>query len=175
MQVLPFPLYATLGNHDLGVSSESPAFHRYFGRASFSFAYRGARFTLLDSGTATIAPRVYRKLDRWLAAGRDGLHLVMTHMPPLDVAGLRNNAFASRAEAHKLLGLLANAGVDLTIYGHVHSFHAFANVGIEAFISGGGGGIGEAFDGIDRHFLVLDVDPAAQRVTPGVVRVGSAN
>ncbi|MCA9546844.1 MAG: metallophosphoesterase [Myxococcales bacterium] len=174
MEVLPFPLYATLGNHELGESSTAPAFHRYFGRASFSFPWRGARFTLVDSGTATLAPRTWRSLHTWLAQGRDGFHLFMTHMPPLDVAGLRNNAFASRAEAHKLLGTLARAGVDLTIHGHVHSFHAYAQVGMPAFITGGGGGIGEAFDGIDRHFLVIEIDPVAQTALPAVVRVGAA-
>ncbi len=173
MAVLPFPLYTTLGNHELGGSATSPAFHRDFGRASFSFAYRGARFTLVDSGTATIAPRTYRKLAGWLAAGRDQFHLFMTHMPPLDVAGLRNNAFASRAEAHTLLGLLARAGVDLTVHGHVHSFHHYAQVGMPALITGGGGGIGEAFDGIDRHFVVLTVDPVTQEAVPAVVRVGA--
>ncbi len=175
MEALPFPLFATLGNHELGAGTASPPFHDLFGRGSFSFAYRGVRFTLLDSASATLAPRTYDKLDRWLAAGRDGLHLAMMHIPPLDAFGLRNGAFASRGEAHKLLGLLARAGVDVTVYGHVHTFKAYTNVGIDAYITGGGGAIPERLDGIGRHFMTFRAEPAAGRIVPGVVRISPAD
>lgn len=41
--------------------------------------------------------------------------------------------------------------VDLTVHGHVHSYYAFANAGIPAFITGGGGAIPERFDAIGRQ------------------------
>ncbi len=48
----------------------------------------------------------------------------------------------------------------------------FVNAGIPAHVSGGGGAEPMRLDGIDRHFLVVDVDPAAEVVTGvGVVRV----
>jgi 3',5'-cyclic-AMP phosphodiesterase len=59
----------------------------------------------------------------------------------------------------KLLGRMARGSVDLTLYGHIHTYLSFENAGIEAHISGGGGAIPERFDGIGRHFLVVDVDP----------------
>jgi Icc protein len=169
LRTLAFPVYCTLGNHELG--SPGTPFHDWFGRGSFSFPFRGARFTLLDSGSATLAPLVYRWLDGWLAAGADGFHVVATHIPPLDPVGTRNGAFASRLEASRLLGLLAAGRVDLTIYGHVHSYYAFANAGISAFISGGGGGIPERLDGIARHYLTVDVDPVSQLSQVAVVRI----
>jgi 3',5'-cyclic-AMP phosphodiesterase len=169
LRTLAFPVYCTLGNHELG--TPGTPFHDWFGRGSFSFAFRGARFTLLDSGSATLAPVVYRWLDGWLAAGADGFHVVATHIPPLDPVGTRNGAFASRLEASRLLGLLAAGGVDLTVYGHVHSYYAFVNAGIPAFISGGGGGIPERLDGIARHYLTVDIDPASQRSQVAVVRI----
>lgn len=171
METLPFPLFATLGNHELGQGSTAPPFHALVGRGNLSFDWRGVRFTLLDAASATIAPRVYDRLDGWLDAGRDGLHLVLQHIPPLDPAGFRNGAFASRAEALKLLSLLQRANVDLTIYGHVHSYYAFTNAGIEAHITGGGGAIPERFDGIGRHFLSILAEPARQRLRTSVVRV----
>jgi hypothetical protein len=58
--------------------------------------------------------------------------------------------------------------VDLTLYGHIHSYYAFDNAGIPAYISGGGGAIPERFDQIGRHFLTVDV--AAER---GVERVAT--
>ncbi len=169
MRTLAFPVYATLGNHELGAAG--PPFHDLFGRGSFSFTFRGARFTLLDSGSATLAPQVYDWLDGWLAAGARSFHLVATHIAPLDPAGTRNGAFASRLEAGLLLGRLAAGGVDATIYGHVHSYYAFANAGIPAYISGGGGGIPERLDGIGRHYLTIDVHPTTQQHQVAVVRV----
>lgn len=153
---LPIPLYATLGNHELG--SDRVHFQEMFGRASTSFVFRGVRFSLVDSASATIDPAVYERLDRWLAAGRASTHVVAMHIPPLDPAGSRNGGFASRVEAGKLLARLADGAVDFTIYGHVHTYYAFENAGIPAVISGGGGSIPDRLDGIGRHYVAVDVD-----------------
>jgi Icc protein len=64
-------------------------------------------------------------------------------------------------DGHRLLGRLVEGGVDLTLYGHIHTHVAFENAGIPARISGGGGADPMKLDGIDRHFLVLDVDDRA--------------
>lgn len=169
LKSLPVPMFATLGNHELG--SRPPAFHTVFGRGSFRYLFRGVQFTMLDSASATIAPLTYTRLAGWLAEGRDRLHVVGMHIPPIDPVGTRNGAFASRAEAGRLLALLAGGGVDLTLYGHIHSYYSFWNAGIPAYISGGGGAIPERFDGIGRHFLVVDADPALGEVKVHVVRV----
>ncbi len=157
MKSLRIPYYTTLGNHELG---ESPSlYHDYFGRGSSSFTFHGVRFTLLDSASATLDSRVDDWLDDWLARGRSQVHVVAMHIPPLDPTGVRNGAFASRNEAAELLGRLAAGRVDLTLYGHVHSYYRFNNAGIDAHISGGGGAIPEKFDGIGRHFLDVAVAP----------------
>jgi Icc protein len=169
LKSLPVPMFATLGNHELG--SRPPAFHTVFGRGSFRYLFRGVQFTMLDSASATIAPLTYTRLEGWLAEGRDRLHVVGMHIPPIDPVGTRNGAFASRAEAGRLLALFAGGGVDLTLYGHIHSYYSFWNAGIPAYISGGGGAIPERFDGIGRHFLVVDADPALGEVKVHVVRV----
>jgi len=169
MKTLPFPLYASPGNHDIGTDEHH--FQRTFGRCSFSFDYGGVRVTSLDSASATLAPRVHRRLDDWLTAGRDRLHVVISHIPPLDPVGTRNGAFASRLEGADLLGRLSRGGVDLTIYGHVHSYYVFENAGIEAIITGGGGAIPQRLDGIGRHYLVVEADPARQRFVAAPIRV----
>jgi hypothetical protein len=166
---LRVPLFATLGNHELG--ADGTAFHRLFGRGSFRYLYRGVQITMLDSATATIAPTTYDRLAGWLAEGQQRLHIVAMHIPPLDPIGTRNGAFASRAEAARLLALLAGGAVDLTIYAHIHSYYSFWNAGIPAYISGGGGAIPERFDGIGRHFLDVDVDATANLAEVRVVRV----
>jgi hypothetical protein len=171
LEVANVPYYTTLGNHELGVSTEAPAYQRHYGRANFRFVYRGVHFSMLDSASATIDPIVYDWLDGWLEDGRQSVHVVAMHIPPLDPIGVRNGAFASRNEAAKLLTRLANGKVDLTLYGHIHSYYDFDNAGIPAYISGGGGAIPERFDHIGRHFLVVDVDPEKGIAGVDVVRV----
>lgn len=169
MKSLNFPCYSTLGNHELG--TDDKLYQEYFGRGNYRFDYRGVRFTMLDSASATIAAPVYDWLDGWLAEGAGRAHVAAMHIPPLDPVGARNGGFASRAEANKLLAKLADGGVDLTFYGHVHSYYAYSNAGIPAYVTGGGGAIPERLDGIGRHFLVVDVDPRTQRTQVALVRV----
>lgn len=169
MKSLAIPAFATLGNHELGDDDE--LFHDYFGRGTSSFTFRGVRFTFVDSASATIAPLTEDMLVPWLDRPEDLLHVATMHIPPHDPIGIRNGAFASRAEASRLLQRLADGGVDTTFYGHVHSYYAFDNAGMPAFITGGGGAIPERMDGIGRHFLTVDAMPRARRLRTGLVRV----
>ncbi|MET0388477.1 MAG: metallophosphoesterase [Polyangiales bacterium] len=166
---LQVPCFSTLGNHELGASEDN--YHRFFGRGSHHFVFKGAHFTLIDDASATIAPQTYTWLSEWLREGRDAFHSVYMHLPPLDVSGVRNGAMASRAEADLLLSQLARAGVDLTVYGHVHTYDAYTNAGIPAFITGGGGAIPERFDHVGRHFLVVDIDPGVQQLQTAIVHI----
>jgi predicted phosphodiesterase len=166
---LKVPSFTTLGNHELGASPD--LYHDYFGRSSFHFRFHGVAFTLLDDGSASLDPLVYDWLDGWLADARHDVHVIAMHIPPLDPIGVRNGAFASRIEAAKLLGRLAEGHVDLTLYGHIHSYYEFDNAGIPAFISGGGGAIPERFDGIGRHFMLFQADPTRGITAHQIVRV----
>lgn len=166
---LQVPYYTTLGNHELGVTP--PPYQEMYGRASFSFEYRGARFTLLDSASATIDSFVLTRLDEWLEQGRDQFHVVAMHIPPIDPVGVRQGSFASRNEANALLARLLGGGVDLTLYGHLHSYFRFENGGIAARVSGGGGAIPERFDRIGRHFLSIDIDPSTERFESRLVQI----
>src|SRR6185503_14516782 len=112
----------------------------------------------------------YQELSGWLSEGRERVHVVAMHIPPLDPVGERNAAFGSRAEAGALLSRLSEGKVDLTLYGHIHAYYAFENAGIPAFISGGGGAHPERLSGIGRHYLTVDIG-AGGVVGTGVVRV----
>ncbi len=151
MKSLNVPYYVTLGNHELRVSP--PPYHDYFGRGSSSFLFREVRFTLLDAANATLDSHVYDWLGDWLDLGQSNVHVVAMHVPPFDPTGRRNGSFSNRTEAAALLGKLASGGVDLTLYGHIHTYHHFTNAGIDAHISGGGGA-----DPSNRHFLDVAVD-----------------
>ena len=126
---------------------------------------------MLDSGSATIDPLADDWLDGWLANGKQSVHVVAMHIPPLDPVGTRNASFSSRAEASKLLAKLAEARVDLTLYGHIHNYYSFENAGIPAIISGGGGATPEHVDNIGRHFVVFEADATSGIVSTEVVRV----
>jgi Icc-related predicted phosphoesterase len=168
LATLPIPFYPTLGNHELW--ADSARYRERYGRSSYQFRYRGVAFTFVDSGDAGLEPLVEDQLDAWLAAAADRVHVFLTHFPPIDPSGIRDGSFRSRRDAHRLLATLAAGGVDLTLYGHVHTFVAFENAGIPAFISGGGGAQPERWDGIGRHFLVVDA-AADQKPTVGLRRV----
>lgn len=166
---LRVPYFTTLGNHELG--QNPPLYHEYFGRGSFQFRFHRVAFTLLDDASAMLDPTVYDWLDDWLAAAKHDTHVVAMHIPPIDPIGVRNGSWASRNEAAKLLGRLAEGRVDLTLYGHVHSYYSFDNAGIPAFISGGGGAIPERFDRIGRHVMLFTASPTDGISSRQVIKV----
>jgi len=159
LATLNIPFYTAAGNHDVGWDT-ADLWAATMGRANFHFAFRGVHFTVLDTAGSTVHPTAFSWLRTWLDAGRDAVHVFVAHVPPLDPVGERNAAFSSRTMGHRLLAALAGAGVDLTLYGHIHSHYAFANAGIPAHISGGGISEGEKGDGIGVHFLTIDLDPS---------------
>lgn len=158
LEVLSIPFYTTLGNHELW--SDHRRFLERFGRANFQFTYKGVSYTFVDSGDAGVDPVVEDWLAGWLAAARDRPHVFLTHMPPVDPVGVRYGSFRSTRDGRRLLARLVEGGVDLTLYGHIHTYIEFDNAGIPAYISGGGGAQPMKLDGIDRHFLVVELDPA---------------
>jgi 3',5'-cyclic AMP phosphodiesterase CpdA len=171
LQALDMPLYSTVGNHDTGFDQGDDLWHEEIGRHTFHFDFKGVAFSMLDSASATLDPIVYDWLDRWLALGQDETHIVLTHIPAFDPIGVRNGAFRSRREAAKLVSRLAQGDVDLTLYGHIHSYYTYSHAGIPAFISGGGGAIPETMDGVGRHYLTVDVSAADGVGQVALVRV----
>jgi Icc protein len=174
LRELAVPFYTTLGNHD--TYSPGFAFFERLGRASFQFEFKGAMFTFADSGDAAIDPLVEQQLEGWLANGLDRTNVFLTHIPPIDPVGTRYGAFRSTRDGNRLIERLVEGRVDLTLFGHIHTFISYDNAGIPAYVSGGGGAWPVRGDGIGgRHFLVVDLDPeagAVPSVTPsGIVSV----
>ena len=170
LEALDVPLYSTIGNHEL-IQGDPADWAALYGRFSFHFDFQGVSFTLVDSGSGTVAPRVYDWLQAWLTEDPRAPQVFLTHYPPLDPAGTRSGALSSRKEAARLIRLVAASGADLTLHGHIHSYYAFSLGGVPAYISGGGGAIPEAFDGMGRHYLVVDADPLVGSLEVAVTRV----
>jgi 3',5'-cyclic AMP phosphodiesterase CpdA len=168
LRALRIPYFTTLGNHELGTTPH--LYHEYFGRGNFQFRFQGVYFTLLDSASASLDPTVYDWLDDWLQRGRQ----VCTWWPCtflLSTPSACATAPGAAVTKPQATGRLAEGRVDVTLYGHVHSYYSFDNAGIPAFISGGGGAIPERFDNLGRHFMLLDVDPERGLTRHSVVRV----
>jgi len=166
---LPVPYYSTIGNHELRDDPER--WSRRFGRFNVHFVFKSVAFSFVDSASASLDPVVYDWLDEWIDDAEDGVHVYGQHFPAIDPVGQRQASMRSRKEAAMLLSRLAAGGVDVTFYGHLHSYYAFENAGIPAYISGGGGALPERWDGIGRHFLSVDVDPVRGIEQVAVVRV----
>ncbi len=167
LETLDIPYYTTIGNHELWAP-----FDRYtdrYGRADFQFVFKSAWFTFADSGDAGIDPLVEDWLLPRLDAAKGKTSVFLTHIPPLDPVGARYGAFRSSRDGHRLVAQLVGAGVDLALYGHVHTYIPYENAGIPSYISGGGGAQPMKGDGIDRHFLMVELDPANQTI--GTVEV----
>ncbi len=168
LESLPFPLYSTVGNHEV---PGPEAWHDLFGPFSSFFRYRGVAYSLVDSSNATIDPSVLDdRLQPWIDAHEGTPHLFLTHVPIFDASGLRSGAFRSRNEAARLVQRLAAGDVDALFFGHVHSYYAYSLGGIDTYISGGGGAIQERLDGIERHYLTVDLDPEGIQ-SVGLVRI----
>jgi predicted phosphodiesterase len=158
LQTLTIPFYTTLGNHELWEDHDR-YFSRY-GRASFQFEFKGTVFTFADSGDGGIDPIVEGWLDEWLEAAKDRTNVFLTHFPPIDPVGTRYGGFRSAEDGRRLLARLVKGNVDLTLYGHIHTLVEYENAGIPAYISGGGGAEPMKWDGIGRHFLLIDFVPS---------------
>lgn len=156
---LAMPLYFTPGNHDVFRKDE---FQNRYGRANYSMTYRGARFTSIDSASAEIDPTAYAWLQSWLNAGASQGHVVFTHIPARDYLGVRSGQWNSSALARDFVSRVLDGKVDLLLFGHVHTYHSYDLGGIPTYISGGGGAIPMKLDGVERHYLRIAVDPAAQ-------------
>ena len=171
LATLPVPFYTTLGNHELW--ADHGRWLARFGRASFQFTFHDVAFTFMDSGNGGLDPLVHAWVDDWLEVAHDRLHLTLTHFPTVEPSGTRAGSFRDHSEALDLLQRMAAAGVDLALYGHIHTLLTYEHAGIPAWISGGGGATQEKWDGIGRHFLTIDLDPAARSADVGVIRVDS--
>jgi 3',5'-cyclic-AMP phosphodiesterase len=169
LAALQIPLYSTVGNHEMGADPRH--WHELFGPFNVHFAFKGVTFSLLDSGNATIDPTVYDWLDAWLALAKDDVHVLLTHVPPIDPVGLRGGGFRQRKEGAKLLQKLGSHRVDALFLGHIHSYYAFSLAGVPAYISGGGGAIQERLDGTERHYLKVSARPGVRLESVAIVRV----
>ena len=163
-----YPIYSTPGNHDVRSKTR---YHSYFGKASYSWGYRGVRFTSVDTASWTLSQSSWNQYKGWLSEAKDQMHIVYSHIAPTEPFGLRGGHWRSRREANAFIAESSRAGVDAMFYGHLHTLDIYSLAGIPVYLSGGGGAFQEYFDGIERHFLKVSVNPAHSQLGVSVIRV----
>ncbi|MFK7827829.1 MAG: metallophosphoesterase [Oligoflexales bacterium] len=165
---ISFPIYSTPGNHDVRSANR---YHNYFGKSSYSWDYKGTRFTSIDSASWTLSKSSWELYKTWLQQAKNQTHIVFSHIAPTEPFGLRGGHWRSRREANAFIAESSRAGVDAMFYGHLHTLDIYSLAGIPVYISGGGGAFQEYFDGIERHFLKVNVHPSNSQIGVNIVRV----
>ncbi|MFK8000429.1 MAG: metallophosphoesterase [Polyangiales bacterium] len=168
LERLDVPFYSTVGNHEVPGPEN---WHELFGPFSGFFVQNGVAVSLVDSSNATIDPDLHTRMLEFADANLNAPHLFLTHVPLLDASGFRAGAFRSRNEAARVIQELSARSVDAIFFGHVHSYYAFSLGDVPTYISGGGGAIPERLDGIERHYLRVNLDPDSETPIDGVTFV----
>lgn len=125
------------------VSSESgAAFLRRFGPHDHVWELKGTRFLAFYSAGGELGPRGLTRIDEFLSqlerdASDDSPLLAVTHTPPFDPNGLRDNGLRSEFEAAQLLSLMESRGVDQvyagglgTGYGRIHDVETYVTTAV---------------------------------------------
>ncbi len=149
------PTYTVIGNHDIGGDL---LYQSYLGVTNYTFSYKGVRFTNIDSASYTLYPKVWDFYKNTLKQGKDQLHILVTHIPPTEIMGYRGGHWRSRREANTFIQLAAENGVDMMLFGHLHTLDSYQLAKIPSYITGGAGAFGEELDNIGRHFLRISVN-----------------
>lgn len=117
-----FPVYPTVGNHDVADGGVGPYFKRFpeaHGRRYYTFDQRNVRFFSVDS-TEDLTPGTaqWTWLESALSQAWDGWKIVYFHHP------LRSGQKGrDRPDDAKVVGeLFARHGVDLLLVGHDHAY-----------------------------------------------------
>jgi hypothetical protein len=118
-----FPSYVLPGENETTPTSRA-SFRAVFGPYDFNYDFKGTRFVLMYSAGGILGSRRIFQLRSALVRFADIQPVVvLTHTPPIDPIGARNDGFLSELEGARTLSILAEFGADLLIAGHVNDAH----------------------------------------------------
>lgn len=161
---LQIPWFTTVGERDVS-GTAGTEYVDVVGRSTFAFDAGQARLIVLDSADSTLDDTVYDALPDWLDdkplwwldEPPPARRIVLTHVPPIEPSGTRQDAFKHRPEAARFIGALVRAGVDLLITGHLAIFDEQRVAPLTVVHSGGAGTPMESTSDAPLHWLRVHV------------------
>mgnify|MGYP000899011275 FL=1 len=145
-EMLPFPVYTSIGNHDAW-NSGGPIYNKYYGPNNSSFTFRNCRFIILDTSSGIIGENQFDWLIQELENNESEYVFVITHMPPIDtLTGAFDTSntlhpeslftIHSKSESDYFLRLMADYQVDVVFAGHTH-VHGVSEIDGTTYITSG--------------------------------------
>ncbi len=162
---LTIPWFATVGEAEVESLDSLPL----LGVSNFAFDAGPLRILMLDSGDATLGSRGLEQLKEWLsdeplwwAGTPPSERLVLTHIPPFDPYGTREEGFKHRPEAARIMAALAGARIWALLSFHLATWRIDDVGGVKVYHAGGAGSPLEV-GGPSKHFwLKIQVEGGCQ-------------
>jgi len=130
---LDVPYLVLIGNHDW-FSNGGAIYREMFGPTDFAFTHRRVRFVMFDSNSVShdfdgTVPDVAWVAEQLAPSTGHDRSLALAHIAP------GGGSLFDGSLTAPLLAVLAQAGVDLSIHGHQHSFETYEREGVRFVIA----------------------------------------
>jgi predicted phosphodiesterase len=118
-----FPVYTTLGNHDLYFDGWYN-YREIFGKSCYTFkAGSSVRFVSFDSANGTLGRKQKNWLEGVLKNSTEPLCFVYTHFELFSPNSTTIQQYTDIEEAYYLIHLFKKTGVDYVFMGHSHDYY----------------------------------------------------
>jgi predicted phosphodiesterase len=118
-----FPVYTTLGNHDLYFDGWYN-YRKIFGKSCYTFtAGSSVRFVSFDSANGTLGRKQKNWLEGVLKNSTEPLCFVYTHFELFSPNSTTIQQYTDIEEAYYLIHLFKKTGVDYVLMGHSHDYY----------------------------------------------------
>ncbi len=176
---LPFPVYHTVGNHDILTDPTRETFIQAFGHGRwYSFDTGQTHIIVLDDADRKVGfpDEELDWLKKDLAAHTSSTNLIAYHRPfdlPLAAILGDDETKVSGRSVDAFKKIISDATVNYIFTAHIHTYLPYDVAGVPAVISGGGGDPAQAILGGPKNnfFHYLDVTVHGKKVTVTPTRV----
>jgi len=176
---LPFPVYHTVGNHDIKSDTSRNSFLQAFGHDRwYSVDIGQVHLIILDNADRKVGfvDQQLTWLERDLAAHPDSVNIVAYHRPfdlPLAAVLGDDETITSKKSNARLKKIITEAKVDQILTAHIHTYLPYTIGDIPAVISGGGGDPAQTILGgpKNNYFHYLDITVKGSKVNISPIRV----
>lgn len=130
-----FPTYLLPGEAETTPSSRAN-FRAVFGPYDHNFRHGGVRFVVLYSAGGIVgSTRIFQLRNTLLRFADKDPIVVLTHTPPVDPLGARNDGLLSEIEGARTLSILSDFGADLLLTGHINDAHDLDVRGLDMYVT----------------------------------------